>query len=224
MDKTHFLNGISAQKKLYKRFLNKLTKMQTRVKKNYFESELQNHGGNPKRTWEILKSLLPNKSFQNVEIDQACDPADSLQKANRFNEFFCSIGKELAKKSSSNHSIKYSAYLRNSVSYTMYLESPTSNKISNCFGSLNVKKAVGRDSIPAYLLKIAAPTSAPHLRSFFDFVFTHGIFSDICKIAKIVPIHKKGEKDNPNKFRPISILNCFSKYWKKWYTNAFSLF
>ena len=158
MDKTHFLNEISAQKKLYKRFSNKLTKMKTRVKRNYFESELQNHSGNPKKTWEILKSLQPNKSFQNVQIGQACDPADSLQKANRFNEFFCSIGKELTKKSSSNHSIKYTAYLRNSVSYTMYLEQPTSNEIINCFGSLNVKKAVGHYNIPAYFLKIAAPT------------------------------------------------------------------
>ena len=46
MYKTHFLNGNSAQKELYKRFSNKLTKMKTRAKRNYFESELQNHNGN----------------------------------------------------------------------------------------------------------------------------------------------------------------------------------
>ena len=82
MYKTHFLNENSAQKELYKRFLNKLTKMKTRAKRKYFESELQNLSGNPKKTWEILKSLLPNKSFQNVQIGQVCDPADLLQKAN----------------------------------------------------------------------------------------------------------------------------------------------
>ena len=97
----------------------------------------------------------------------------------------------------------------------MYLEPPTTNEIINCIGSLKVNKAVGHDNIPAYFLKIAAPTLAPYLRSFFDFVFTHRIFPNICKIAKIVPIHKKGEKDNPNNFRPISILNCFSKILEK---------
>ena len=163
MYKTHFLNGNSAQKELYKRFSNKLTKMKTRAKRNYFESELQNHCGNLKKTWEILKSLLPNKSFQIVQIGQACNPADSLHKANQFNEFFCSIRKELAKKASSNHPIKYSTYLRNSVSYTMYLEPPTTNEIINCIGSLNVNKADGHDSFPAYFLKIAAPTLAPYL-------------------------------------------------------------
>ena len=85
MYKTHFLNGNSAQKELYKHFSNKLTKIKTISKRSYFESELQNHSGNPKKTWEIFKSLLPNKSFQNVQIGQACDPPDSLQKANQFN-------------------------------------------------------------------------------------------------------------------------------------------
>ena len=84
----------------------------------------------------------------------------------------------------------------------MYLEPLTTNKIINCIGFLNVNKAVGHDNIPAYFLKIAAPTLAPYLRSFFDFVFALGIFPNICKI---VPIHKKGEKDNPNNSRPISI-------------------
>ena len=153
--------------------------------------------------------LLPNKSFQNLQIGQTCDPADSLQKANRFNEFSAQSAKELAKKASSNHPVKYSTYLRNSVSYTMYLESPTTNEIINCIRSLKINKAVDHDNIFACFLKIAAPTLAPHLRSFFDFIFTHGIFLDICFIGKIVPIHKKGEKDNPNNFRSISILNCF---------------
>ena len=97
----------------------------------------------------------------------------------------------------------------------MYLEPPTTNEIINCIGSLEVNKAVGHDNISAYFLKIAAPILASYLRSFFDFVFTHGIFPDICKIAKIAPIYKKGENDNPNNFRPISILNCFSKILEK---------
>ena len=40
----------------------------------------------------------------------------------------------------------------------MYLKPPTTNEIINCIGSLNVNKAVGHDNIPAYFLKIAAPT------------------------------------------------------------------
>ena len=95
------------------------------------------------------------------------------------------------------------------------MEPPTINEIINCIGSLKVNKAVGHDNISAYFLKIAAPTLAYYLRFFFNFVVTHGVIPDICKITKFVPIHKKGEKDNPNNFRPISIFNCFSKILEK---------
>ena len=36
------------------------------------------------------------------------------------------------------------------------------------------------------------------------------MFPDACKIAKIVSIHKNGNKSNPSNYRPISILTCFS--------------
>ena len=38
---------------------------------------------------------------------------------------------------------------------------------------------------------------------------------ETCTIAKIVPIFKKGERDDPSNYRPISILTCFSKILKQ---------
>ena len=58
--KTHFLNGNPVQKIFYKKFSNKLTKMKNRAKHLYYERELLNHSRNPKKTWETMKSLLPN--------------------------------------------------------------------------------------------------------------------------------------------------------------------
>ena len=52
---------------------------------------------------------------------------------------------------------------------------------------------------------------SPLPSDFFDFCFTNGVFPETCKIAKIVPIFKKGERENPLNYRFISILTCFSK-------------
>ena len=96
-----------------------------------------------------------------------------------------------------------------------FFEPPTVNEIIACIGSLNTNKTVGYDSIPAYFLKVATPIIAPYLCFMIDYAFLNGIFPDNCKIAKVIPIHKKGKKDNPSNFRLISILTCISKVIKR---------
>ena len=45
--------------------------------------------------------------------------------------------------------------------------------------------------------------------------FTTGIVPQAIKIAKVVPIYKKGEKDDVTNYRPISILPYLSKFYEK---------
>jgi len=85
----------------------------------------------------------------------------------------------------------------------MYLETPSINEVINCIGALGANKAVGHDNIPAHFLKIGSLPLAPYLSTLIDFAFTNGIFLESCKTAKITLIHKKGERINPNKYRPI---------------------
>ena len=45
--------------------------------------------------------------------------------------------------------------------------------------------------------------------------FDEGIFPDINKIAKVIPIHKKGSTNDVNNYCPISLLSTFSKIMEK---------
>ena len=65
-----------------------------------------------------------------------------------------------------------------------------------------------------FSLQIASPVIIPYLQVFIEFCFTKGAFPKNCTIARIVPIFKKGERDKPTNYRPISILTCFSKIFE----------
>ena len=42
-----------------------------------------------------------------------------------------------------------------------------------------------------------------------------GIFPDQLKLAKVVPVYKSGDSDSCNNYRPISVLQVFSKVFER---------
>ena len=47
--------------------------------------------------------------------------------------------------------------------------------------------------------------------------FKTGVFPDIWKVAKVIPLHKGGSTDDLNNIRPISLLSIFDKIIEKNY-------
>ena len=45
--------------------------------------------------------------------------------------------------------------------------------------------------------------------------FSNGIFHDMMKLEKVIPLYKKNSSDVPSNYRPISLLSVFSKIMEK---------
>ena len=85
-------------------------------------------------------------------------------------------------------------------------------KIGRCRGRnwLN-----GPYSIPIFLLKILSEHIAAPLWDIINDSFSNGIFPDMMKLAKVIPLYKKNSPEDPSNYRPISLLSVFSKITEK---------
>ena len=81
--------------------------------------------------------------------------------------------------------------------------------------SLNSKKACGPFSIPVKLLKlIKSPISKP-LELLFNHSLSTGKVPQNFKIARVIPVFKKGSKTDINNYRPISLISVYNKLLEK---------
>ena len=81
--------------------------------------------------------------------------------------------------------------------------------------NLLANKSSGPASIPLRLLKIAADLVVIPLCHIINISFSTGVFPDILKVAKVIPLHKGGSTQEVNNFRPISLLSIFDKILEK---------
>ncbi|KAI5720193.1 hypothetical protein M8J77_003240 [Diaphorina citri] len=89
---------------------------------------------------------------------------------------------------------------------------------------LENKPSSGEDSIPMTIIKKSIPFLAEPLSYIFNTSFATSTFPKLFKTSIIIPIHKKGAKTDVNNFRPISLLNNFSKVLEKIVALRLSLF
>ena len=79
---------------------------------------------------------------------------------------------------------------------------------------LNPKKATGPDGIPLKIIKLSADVIDKHLNNIINTDLESSCFSENAKIASVKPIYKKESRSDKNNYRPVSILNGFSKIYE----------
>ena len=91
----------------------------------------------------------------------------------------------------------------------------TEDEVGNILSGMNNKNSVGVDGISMHMLKISAPIIVPCLTYIFNKSLSEGDYPLRWKQAKIIPLHKSGDKSSPCNYRPIAILPSVSKILEK---------
>ena len=194
--------------KEYRRLRNKVTSENRKLKKKYYFDKLcecQNRG----QSWKVLKSITTNKSSSStIPISSN----DTLSVANKFNFHFANVANDLINGFDANlNDVVYSSDVDNVFVLHTVQEKDILKEILN----LKNKKSVGVDDISTFILKTCANELIGSITYLINKSILDGKVPALWKIAKIIPLHKKGDKSNPDNYRPISLLPCISKILEK---------
>ena len=136
---------------------------------------------------------------------QGIPTTEKKQSADFFNELFCSV----FHKDTPNIVKPY--YPIREVN-TVHI---SEERVIQLLGTLQVGKATGPDRIGNFFLQITATALAKSLALLYRTMVKKGNFPASKKVSQISPIHKDGEKDFVDHYRPISWLCCVSKVFER---------
>ena len=141
--------------------------------------------------------------------------SDTQTITDSFNNFFSQIGDNLASKFAGNNRNEYKKFLDSPANQSMLLYKISQNEIKKAIRNLKNSNSSGDDEITSNFVKLSAPVLIPALHMIFNLSLTSGVYPHKLKIAKVVPIHKKGDSTSMNNYRPISILSTINKIFLK---------
>ena len=204
-------------KGIFTAYRNKFKTVRTRAEKNYYAAEFCKHENDLKKTWSLIRSIVKMGEHESkIEslIINGDRTEDAELMANKFNNYFTNIARSLAEKiPNSSHS--FNKYMKPPILNSFVLSPTSPEEILNRSYTIRSTHSRGVDDIDPCIATPHIASVARPLAEIINCSFNTGLVPQAIKIAKVVPVYKKGAKDNETNYRPISILPYFSKFYEK---------
>lgn len=213
----------------YKQLKYRAEKLRINLRNSYFSNLISRNLTNTRKLWATFNHIIHNKNKTLDTIDTITDSqgqpiSDDKLKANELNNYFSTVGANLAEQLTTNNQFRpRMCTLRGSINNSIVLTSYSQEDIRNTILSLNNTNS-SEDGISSRILKSNIDIFAPILTDLINSSFSDGCFPDSLKLAKIIPIFKSGNRATPKNYRPISILSTVSKVFEKLLCNALESF
>ena len=186
---------------------NKVTALLRRAKASSASS--LNSSRQPGRSfWSFVrhyKGSRQSRPLPTLKCPDGSKVSSDIEKANVLNDFFLSQG-NIPGRDDSPLFIRGKQCLSKLSSISI-----SSAEICGLLRNLKTDKAVGVDEIPNSLLRLSAPAICHSLAWLFKRSLDLGKLPLQWKTSKIIPIYKKGPRDSPDNYRPISLLPAVAK-------------
>ena len=145
--------------------------------------------------------------------EKGCQYTDNKEIADICNKHFVSIGERLAE-GIPDTSDSPTAHMKPANCKFVFWKVTTS-QVERVIKKLVNAKATGVHNIPNKILEDSCQTIAPFLSDIFNFSISTNTFPSDLKIGKVSPVHKSGDRDDLNNYRPISVLPTIARVFER---------
>ena len=216
--KKYLNNPTDVNKAIWKKFRNKTSEIIKRAESLYYKSIINKHNNASKNLWNTFGKILNSKKIKHNKIASININGEQQTEPNKitetFNKFFSEIGGNLAKNFPDDFS-EFKNYLGESTPHSMFLSGTFESEITKIIKSLKNTNSTSHDNFSTKFIKLSSTILAPALVKLFNLSIQTGIYPDLLKVAKVIPIFKKGDSTSVNNYRPISILSPINKIFEK---------
>ena len=164
----------------------------------HYATYFENNREKSSEIWKGIRNLVNVKSASKTNINLFDNDrnliSDQKNIANKFNNYFVNVGISIENNIPETVGDFKSYMSKINCSKSFFLHATGPFEIDKIIDTLDINKSTGSNSIPVYILKILKPFFSSWLSKIINLSFEISIFPDILKIAKIIPIHKKGSK------------------------------
>jgi len=173
-----------------------------------------------KEIWKCLNNLsLSNRKTSNtqkfskvVHNNQVYTNDSAI--ADAFNNYFVEIAHDL-RKSLPPIGKSYKNYLKSPVCNSFYCQNTSYTEIIDIISNIKSTGSSGPDNVPSLIIKHSKYAVADVLAYLCNYSFNEGVFPHCLKSSKVIPLFKNGDRKLVSNYRPISLLNVFSKILEK---------
>jgi hypothetical protein len=187
----------------------------TRAKQKYFDTLISNNS-NTGQLWRAMNDITNKSNRSHHSFQTSLTPEE-------FNVHFLSAADRVLSESNSQNQSTQSSYdLLDNFCRERLLPGDSCSipeiavhEVGKYLISLENKKSMGLDNLNSFLIKLSIPYIVESLTFIYNLSIRTNTFPRMWKSAKVIPLPKTSDLQDPNNFRPISILSVLSKPLEK---------
>ena len=189
------------------------------AKFSYYNRQFEINKSNMKKTWSTINEIICKSKHKQFGIKAILYEGRQINDCDKiaelFNKFYLDIGPSLVNKSVQPANSDFQKYLTRNVLTSFHFDLINESSLNNVIHNLRNKSSSGHDGISTRLLKFLSPAITQPLTMIINQSLLTGIFPEKLKIAKVIPLYKKGDRLIMGNYRPISLLPAISKLFEK---------